>query len=36
MHEKLLSRSILPKGITGALEARGDLLSQTTETMKET
>jgi hypothetical protein len=31
----LLSRLILPKGSTGALEARGDLHSQATETMKE-
>jgi hypothetical protein len=31
----LLSRSILPKGSTGALEARVDLLSQAMETMKE-
>jgi hypothetical protein len=31
----LLSRSILPKGSTGALEARGDLHSRATETMKE-
>jgi small ligand-binding sensory domain FIST len=31
----LLSRSILPKGSTGALEARGDLHSWATETMKE-
>jgi hypothetical protein len=31
----LLSRSILPKGSTGALEARGDLHSQAMETMKE-
>jgi hypothetical protein len=31
----LLSRSILPKGSTGALKARGDLHSWATETMKE-
>jgi hypothetical protein len=31
----LLSRSILPKRSTGALEARGDLHPQATETMKE-
>jgi hypothetical protein len=31
----LLSRSILLKGSTGALEARGDLHSWATETMKE-
>jgi hypothetical protein len=31
----LLSRSTLPKGSTGALEARGDLHSWDTETMKE-
>jgi hypothetical protein len=31
----LLSRLILPKGGTGALEARGDLHSQAMETMKE-
>jgi hypothetical protein len=31
----LLSRSILSKSSTGALEARGDLHSQATETMKE-
>jgi small ligand-binding sensory domain FIST len=31
----LLSRSILPKGGTGALEARDDLHSWATETMKE-
>jgi hypothetical protein len=31
----LLSRLILPKGSTGALEARGDLHSRATETMKE-
>jgi hypothetical protein len=31
----LLSRLILPKGSTGALETRGDLHSQATETMKE-
>jgi hypothetical protein len=31
----LLSRSILPEGSTGALEARGDLHSWATETMKE-
>jgi hypothetical protein len=31
----LLSRSILPKGSTGALEARGDLHSWAMETMKE-
>jgi small ligand-binding sensory domain FIST len=31
----LLSRSILPKGSTGSLEARGDLHSWATETMKE-
>jgi hypothetical protein len=31
----LLSRLILLKGSTGALEARGDLHSQATETMKE-
>jgi small ligand-binding sensory domain FIST len=33
----LLSRSVLPKGSTGALEARGDLHSHSraTETMKE-
>jgi hypothetical protein len=31
----LLSRSILPKDSTGALEARGDLHSWATETMKE-
>jgi hypothetical protein len=40
MHEgllvTLLSRLILPKGNTGALEARGDLHSQAMETMKET
>jgi hypothetical protein len=32
----LLSRLILPKGSTGALEARGDLHSRATETMKKT
>jgi hypothetical protein len=32
----LLSRSILHKGSIGALEARGDLHSWATETMKET
>jgi hypothetical protein len=31
----LFSRSILPKGSTGALDARGDLHSQAKETMKE-
>jgi hypothetical protein len=31
----LLSRLILPKGCTGALEARGDLHSQAMESMKE-
>jgi hypothetical protein len=31
----LLSRLILPKGSTGALEARGDLHSRAMETMKE-
>jgi hypothetical protein len=31
----LLSRSILPKGSTGALETSDDLHSQATETMKE-
>jgi hypothetical protein len=31
----LLSRSILPEGSTGALEAIGDLHSQAMETMKE-
>jgi hypothetical protein len=31
----LLSRLILPKGSTGALEARGNLHSWATETMKE-
>jgi hypothetical protein len=31
----LLSRSILLKSSTGALETRGDLHSQATETMKE-
>jgi hypothetical protein len=31
----LLSRLILPEGITGALEARDDLHSQASETMKE-
>jgi hypothetical protein len=34
VHEGL-SRSILPKGSTGALEARSDLHSWATETMKE-
>jgi hypothetical protein len=31
----LLSRLILPKGSAGTLEARGDLWSWVTETMKE-
>jgi hypothetical protein len=31
----LLSRSILPKGCTGALVTRGDLHSRAMETMKE-
>jgi hypothetical protein len=31
----LLSRLILPEGSTRVLEARGDLYSQATETMKE-
>jgi hypothetical protein len=39
MHEGLLVitavQLILPKGSTGAVEARGDLYSQATETMKE-
>jgi hypothetical protein len=31
----LLSRSILPKGSTGALKMKGDLYSPATETIKE-